>query len=243
MFIGTSPRFLFQGEVIFMNEKRKKLILKLMPVMIWIVLLVFFIIYKDKFSIESISSHTPENPLLAAVVLILLYGLKTLSMVFPLKVLQLSAGAIFPKTAAILVNTLGITFSFVVGYAMGKYAGTETVNKLLRKNQKLASLLDGQNNNITFFTFFLRNVAFLPTDTVSIYFGVTGANFMKYLTGSVIGMFPNVLISTFIGQKLLEPESPEFLSAILMYVVISVGSLLLYYLYKKNKEKKLANGS
>ena len=58
-------------------------------------------------SVEDILQYTPANAWLAALVLIGFYAVKSLSVVFPLLVLYLCAGILFPLPAALLVNTAG----------------------------------------------------------------------------------------------------------------------------------------
>ena len=67
-------------------------------------------------SLSELLSWTPESPALAGLFLVGLYGLKSLSLVFPLLLLYLAAGAIFPLPLAFAVNTA--VLSLWLGYRM-----------------------------------------------------------------------------------------------------------------------------
>ena len=61
----------------------------------------------EKLSVDTVLSYTPARPLLAALFLLLLYGLKSISLMLPVLLLDTVCGVIFPLPAAILVATLG----------------------------------------------------------------------------------------------------------------------------------------
>lgn len=47
-------------------------------------------------TVQTVLSYTPESPFAAAIVILLLYALKSVSFVFPIALLQIAAGHLFP---------------------------------------------------------------------------------------------------------------------------------------------------
>ena len=72
--------------------------LRLLPLVLCLVMVVFCII-RGGFSVEDILSYAPRNVWLAAGFLLLLYLAKSLSVAFPIIVLQVAAGHLFAPSA------------------------------------------------------------------------------------------------------------------------------------------------
>jgi uncharacterized membrane protein YdjX (TVP38/TMEM64 family) len=163
------------------------------------------------------------------------HAMKTVSVMFPLMVVQLATGMIFGKFTAIVLNLVGTALCMVIGYGLGVYAGTSIVGKLVDKSPRLARLLECQNQNTLFFCFFLRSIFITPMDVVSMYFGATRASFGKYMLGSMLGMLPCVVLTTIMGQNILDPTSPEFIGSFAIILLLSLCSLIWYAIVKKKK--------
>jgi uncharacterized membrane protein YdjX (TVP38/TMEM64 family) len=191
----------------------------------------------NRLSTSQIIAYSPDNPLLASLTMLLLYAVKTISVIFPYKVLQLATGMMFPLFIAVCVNTAGTTVSCTVGYYMGHFLGRDISSKIIVKNKKLVNILKRQNNSILFFSFFLRSLVFLPLDAVSIYFGAVKSDFRKYMLGSILGLLPNIIISTILGENISDPTSPQFLLSMLLFLLISIISLIWYLKYMKREEQ------
>lgn len=82
--------------------KNKRLItfLKALPLIICMILIILFLASGNDITVQTILSYTPESPFAAAMVILLLYALKSVSFVFPIAVLQIAAGHLFQMPAA-----------------------------------------------------------------------------------------------------------------------------------------------
>ena len=74
----------------------------------------------------------------------------------------------------------------------------------------------------------MRVVGFLPCDVVSLYIGSTELPFGSYLMGGMLGMLPGILTTTLMGGSIRDPRSPQFIVSVLISVVLSVTSIILY---------------
>lgn len=193
-----------------------------------------------KMTVEDILRYTPENLLLAALVFMAVYTVKSLSVFFPLIVLYVGAGMVFSVPVAVAVNLCGLFICVSVPYWMGRLAGKEWVDSLLIKYKKARELEKILSENEWFLSYILRVVNILPGDIVSMFLGAARACYQKYVAGSIAGLFPTMLAVTLMGNAITEPGSPQFLISLGITVSLSAVSLLLYRrLLIKNARRKI----
>ena len=203
-----------------------------------ILFLIIYFIASPEFSVQTLLTFTPKNPLAAAVVLLLLYALKSATIVFPLIILELTAGRLFSPVAALLVNYLGLLIMLTVPYWIGRLVGSDAVQKLVKRYPKFHALLDMQHSNSFFLCFFFRIIGGLPADVVTMYFGATKTPYFKNLIGGSFGMLPGMILATLIGETIQNPQSPMFWISVVLKFVLAGVSALMYYLYCRNMAKK-----
>lgn len=221
-----------------MNYERKKKILKLLrviPPCVCITLIILYFIYGRDISAEQILQNTPKRTGLAIAFFVLLYSIKSLSVFFPLLVLHITSGILFPPSIAFLTNLLGTAATLTIPYCIGRFSGTDFITLLTKKFPKIFEIIDLQYKNMLFLSFFLRVISCLPGDIVSIYLGMIKIPFPKYILGSVLGTLPGIITSTLIGATIDDPSSPAFIIAIVLTVSISICSFVLYTAWKKKK--------
>jgi len=214
-----------------------KTIFKYLPLVICTLFVILFLVFGRDVTPEMLLHYTPENPFLAALVLIAMYGLKSLSVFFPLIVLEVAGGYLFSPWTAILVNTVGVTMCLILPYLVGCLSGTEAVEGAMRKYPRFADIVGRGQKNEVFLAFFLRIISCLPGDIVSIWFGASGARFVPYLLASLFGTMPGVICATLLGMNITEPTSPMFWISLGLNVLLSVLSAVGYFVYKKQSRK------
>ena len=109
---------------------------------------------------------------------------------------------------------------------------------LTEKYPKVAKIIAAQRRGDFFISFLLRTIVGLPGDVISMYLGAIGIPFVRYLCGSLLGVFPSVLMTTLIGASITEPSSPLFILSTLGTVMLPVLSTLGYWIYRKRNLKK-----
>lgn len=208
---------------------------KIIPIGIIIGLIIFCLLNRDRLSVDSLLHYTPENLWLAALVLLAFYAVKSLSVFFPLLVLYVGTGMLFPAPLAVLVNLIGLTVSVSLPYGIGRFAGRDLVDRLQRRYKKIARLSEIQQDSEFFFAFFLRVIQCLPGDVVSMVLGASGMTYWKYLLGSLLGMVPAMVATTIAGTSISDPTSPVFLSMVGIVVLLSLGSVVLWRIVLRKK--------
>lgn len=188
------------------------------------------------FSIDTLLTYTPKSGALAALFMLGLYALKSISVVFPIILLQIASGFLFPAPIALLINLIGAIIDFTIPYFLGKFTGADAAEKKISKNPALKKLFEKQHKHEFFLTFFLRVISCLPADLVSMYLGALKFKFDRFLISSMLGTLPGLIPATFMGQSITDPLSPEFITALLITIICSVLSFVIYYIYTKKKE-------
>lgn len=207
-------------------------------VLFWGGLIAACFLYRDKITVESIVSFTPDEPLLAALMMLVLYAVKSLSFFIYGGILNVACGVMFPLPQALLVNTAGIIIMALIPYWLGRKIGKGALTKLTQRYPKLKAVQDIPSQNGFFVSFFVRIVGLLPGDLIGLYLGASGIKFKEYFLGTMLGLLPPVYAFTVMGTSIHDPSSPQFIISAICEVGICVVSLLTYALWKHKKNKQ-----
>lgn len=197
----------------------------------------FFLLRADT-STQEMLEFTPESPTAAALLLLLLYALKSATIFFPLIVLEIGAGHFFPTPAALALNILGMGIVLTVPYWIGHAIGIRQVNKLTDRYPRWRALMEKQQSHSFFLCFFLRIISCLPGDIVTMYLGATHVPYWKNLLAGGLGILPGLILATLMGANIQDPTSPAFWISAGLSVGLAVLSTVLYYLYLRKQKKE-----
>ena len=182
---------------------------------------------------DQVLNWQPENLSLAAFVLLCFFAVKSALVFIPIMLPQLLAGHIYGRDTAIGVNLLGLVVVMSVPYLIGKHMGSEKMEKLIKKYPKINTLLKVQDENEMAFCFMLRACCVPPADIVTMYLGASGVSFSTNVIGGVLGSFPGMVLTTFLGANIRNPESPAFWKALALNVAWVILSGLGFWLFSK----------
>ena len=210
-------------------KNRKKLI----PIAAIVVMGIIFTVTVKKsgqpLSVKTILRYTPENTILAAIILLAFFALKSLTVVFPLSILYFASGILFHSVAAALISTAGLAITITIPYWIGKYSGKQAVQEICQKYPKAEMVARYQETNTFFACFITRIVGFLPCDIVSIYFGACDTAYPIYLAAGVSGSLLSIITTTLLGEKISDPFSVEFIIVLLCRILVSAGAVAINY--------------
>ena len=204
-----------------------KRIVQIAPiVMIGICALIYLKFFRGV-TIEHILEFTPENLWLAALAMVGLFALKSLSVFFPMLILIAASGSIFPTfLSAFIVNCTGVAVMILIPYAIGRFAEREFVEGLINKNKNASKLRELKSDNELFIAYFLRVINILPCDLVSMFLGSAGFGLWKYMLGSFLGILPGIITTTLMGANVEHPSSPKFwLSVVTEFIFAAASSV------------------
>ena len=222
------------------SEKHPRLskVLRFLPLAVMAGLIAFAAVSQNSLTVEAVLSYTPGEPLLAALVLVALYALKSLSVVFPTWILAVAGARLFSLPAALLINGAGTAVALTVPYCVARYSGGGAVERLVERHPKLSAVRSFRVGGDFFFSFLTRIVGLFSCDLVSMYMGAIQLPFTPYLLGAFCGFFPHVAAYTLMGDAIDDPSSPEFrvaLAALLCTIAVSTCGYLISQHRKRQK--------
>ena len=219
-------------------KKKKGFIFKALTFAVCLAFVILCFGSADKISAEKLAAITPKNQFFAVIALLFMFAVKSISIAFPLVVLQVASTLVLPIHLALTVNCTGVLIDLTIPYFFGRFSGIEAVERLTKKHRRLAKIVSKQQKNTFFFAYFLQVLSILPGDVISIYFGAIKAPYPKYLTAAFIGMMPFTLFATILGLNLTNPQSPILKIAVVSTAGIAVLSALVYTAYNRVAKKK-----
>ena len=212
------------------------------PIAVMAVMLVWIGFQGRNMTVDQLLHYSPESLVAAFAFLMVLFGIKSLSIMFPSALLFVAASRIYSTPVALLVNGAGLCVCFSVMYFIGLFVGEREMEHLRSRYQILQKLDRFQHRSPVFLCYIARVISVFPMDVVSIIFGCMKMNFARYLLGSLLGSIPLMIAITFIGTNVTDIGSPAFLFSCLGTIAVILISFLSYYFMivrpDKQKEKK-----
>lgn len=214
-------------------------LLRFVPLVICLSAMGIYLLSGQEITLERLKNFAPGAPLLAIGFMLALYAFKSLTVVFPIIVLNVLGGFLFEPVWALAVNFLGVAIELAIPYWIGRLSSAEFVHKLEARYPKFSRFFGEGSADHLFLAFFLRAIFCLPGDLVSMYFGSVSMPFGKYMLLSFLGMVPGTIAATLLGMSITDPSSPLFWVSILLTISFCVISFVAHHLWKKAQARKL----
>jgi len=212
-------------------------------IFIWAAILVFCFLNRDRFTVDGVLAYTPRNTVLAAIFMMLLFALKSLSVFIFSGILFAANGILFPLPEAVALNTLGAAIMVSLPYWLGRRMGKGAVDQLVRRYPKVEALRHMRTRHEFTISFFTRIINILPSDILSLYMGTTGIHYGKYLAGSLLGMLLSIITFPIMGMSITEPGSPAFIVSLCLQVSVSIAAIVICWHVQKKQRGKDAGKS
>lgn len=113
------------------KHKKLKIAKNTFAVVFWAAIVILCLIYKDQITVDSIVAYAPDNMLVAAVVMLMLFAVKSVLVFIYCGLLYAASGILFPVPIAFFVNILGSLIMATIPFWIGKRAGVKLVDDLL----------------------------------------------------------------------------------------------------------------
>lgn len=180
---------------------------------------------------QRIAARSPRQAWLAAVFLLGLYGVKSLSVVFPLSALEAAGGMLFPFPAALAVNLCGVAVAHTAPYLLGRRE-QGGLAALVDSHPQLAALGRPGSVRPGRTVFLLRLAGASPGDLVSMYLGAAGVPWQAYFAGGLLGSLPRVASATLLGAALWDVGGPRFWLSMGVGAALTALSLALWKVWR-----------
>lgn len=159
---------------------------------------------------------------------------------FPVAVLALAGGLFFGLVQGSIYTFLGAIINCALMFLLARYVGREKIHALVQRKlspqwQRRLDGLGGREGALLLVI--LRLIPAVPYNLINYAFGLTQMKLSSYLLFSAIGIIPGTLAFINIGDKAMDPASPDFWIAIgLLLILLVVTALLGKKLYPKENE-------
>lgn len=203
-------------------------LLKVVPPVLTLLLVALLAVSLRDLSLEGFLNFVPQNPWLAAVVILVCYGVKSLSVVVPLSLLYLAAGFLYPFWIALPLSYAGLVVCCTLPYLLGRKWGQQATADLLERYPKAQRFFALGLQNQVLVSYLLRIVGVLPGDLCSLVLGACGTSYPSYLAGSLLGLSPVMILHLLAVHTVSNGFEPWLLiPAALLVAVTVVSSVLL----------------
>ena len=206
--------------------------------LIWAAIIAVCLLNRDAFTLEGILNDTPQQPLLAALAILALFALKSLSVFLYSGFLYAASGVLFPLPAAIAVNLAGTAVMCSIPYWLGHKLGGRAVRYICQRFPEANTLRKLQSSNDFFFVMIVRLLDILPIDVVSAYMGAAGVAYRQYLPACLLGMLPPCILFPIMGMSLADRHSPQFFLVAGIQVAIILISCTAFHIYRKKHHER-----
>ena len=157
-----------------------------------------------------------------------LFAVKSVAAFIPFSVLFISSGMVFSAPVAMGVSVLGFALLISVKFLWGKKFGGGNAHKLAVKSKSITRFMDLKGKGNKWMLVVLRFVPFVPVGTVSRAYGATEMKYLPFVGLSVLGFLPRVVLWSFVGSNIFDPFTPTFMAPIIVLLIISGISLLIW---------------
>ena len=186
---------------------------------------------------ENIVNFTPEDPFIAVGVILLLFALKSVSVVIYSGILYAVSGLLFPLPIAIAVNLAGSVVMTTIPFLIGKRSGVKMMDRLIKRNSKLEILRSVPKQNELLISFFVRCVRVLPSDLVSMYLGANRFHYVWYMIGTIVGLLPEFIGYSVMGKSIQDVSSPAFRISAGVEIFLMILSVSIFYIWRRRKKR------
>ena len=142
------------------------------------------------------------DKLIAFVLIIALFFIKSVVAFIPFSVLFISSGMVFSAPIAMGVSILGFALLISVKFFWGKKFGGGNAHKLAVKSKSITRFMDLKGEGNKWMLAVLRFVPFVPVGTVSRAYGATEMKYLPFVGLSVLGFLPRVILWSYVGSNI-----------------------------------------
>ena len=218
---------------LFPGSSRRSLGVRIFMLCMWAAAVVFFWMHRDCLSVDGVLRITPRSMVLAVLLMLGLFALKSFSVVIHAGLLYAVSGILFPLPMAILVNVLGTLLMAALSYGFGKRLGGGNIDRIVEAHRNAVVLRQLRRENTFVYTAVTRLINLLPFDVISAYLGAMETPLIPYLLGSAAGMAASCVLFPLMGAYLVNIRSPRFFVSAALEAVILLASLLVLLAVRK----------
>ena len=214
-----------------MKPESKEILKGSIPIVIMAVCIVTAVIavIVNDLSFEDVYNFIMNNRTEALIIILLLYTIKSVTVIIYYSLLVALTGYIFDLPTALIVNSAGTLICLTISYIMGYFTKNDALVKKLDKYPKIKKYFNKCEEN-SFLVCYILHALGLSTEILGIIFGFLKMPYIKYVVSSFIAVAPGMICVTIFGKE-LDFTSPAFWIA----VAVEITVIATAYLYSNKK--------
>jgi uncharacterized membrane protein YdjX (TVP38/TMEM64 family) len=193
---------------------------KLLPPLIYLLILGVAFVYKSNIWNWMNSSHSP-------IILILIATLLAIFPILPYKVVIVTLGYAYGTVWASLIGWLGTMLAGIVVYGIVRYAFREHGRRYLSRQRSLHSFTTLAETHPFLAITLARLLPILPQMGVNIFAGVASIPLCTYIFASGLGKIPGIILYAYLGGNLLTHPLASFVM-LLVYLLLIIWIFIVY---------------
>lgn len=198
---------------------------------------IFLLTAGDDLTAEEIYSRlSGSNRFVTALLIILLFAIKSMTVFVLYNIPVAAAGLLFPFWEALIINLIGTAICVSIPYFIGRsQAGGPLMKKALEKNAVLHRISESEKEYSFLLSLVLRIMS-LPSDLLGLFLGSMNVSYPVFLISSMLGITPGMIWVTLLGGAAVGRGTPAFW-VILGIDVIMIGIAFWAFRRKYGKTK------
>lgn len=167
----------------------------------------------------------------SALIFIIIYSLKPVVFVIPASVLSVAAGNIFGPLAGFSLSMISSFIAATIAFYLARIAGRPFVDKLLKG--KTMNLNNNMEKHGFFIILIMRLCVIFHFDGLGYAAGLSKIRYKDFISATLLGIIPEMLAYSFMGNSIKKPFSPQFILPVVMAMLMAMISFFVFKKYKK----------
>lgn len=176
------------------------------------------------YSSEEIKNFINSYGKIAPIVYIILFASMPIT-IFPDALLVIAGGMAFGILYGTIYTMIGAILASTLAFVISRYFARDRAEKFMKEKFNFNFLKENRNEFLTILI--LRLIPLIPFDVISYGAGFSKIKYKNFISATILGIIPGVVVFTNLGDKSLNFKSIEFLCAIGLLIALLLISLLL----------------
>jgi len=154
------------------------------------------------------------------------------NLMFPFSVVIITGGIVFGSVKGMILSLIGGFLSAIAGYYVARFLGRETIRAYFLRGRWADA--DKKLSDNGFLSMLIIRTIGIPFGIQNYLGGITGMSMSNYISGSLIGMLPGIVVLTLLGESLISIDRKIFFMGMLFLIFFYI---MAYFLAKRLRKK------
>jgi uncharacterized membrane protein YdjX (TVP38/TMEM64 family) len=204
-------------------QEKRRIIITL--IVLFILIGIFYFI-ESRFSLSELKSYINSfGQWSSFVLLIAIIITSSTGLVSPIPVVL--ASLLLSSFMAFLISMSGLAIGATISFFLARYIGRDYIERKFIKRIKSLKQYDEKLEKRGFWMIlFLRLIYLVPFELINITAGLSRVHFIKFISATIVGIIPTVIITIFVVKNTQNYLSPLFIFAVSIMTLFAILPLL-----------------